>query len=110
MENKELFKLIEKYGYAMQDLGYHNAASFLSNPKRVTALITSCKLIAKIERELGLIGGNDDMTDLLKKVEKNIEVCESYKKDLPVYYDAHWKMHHELLIEIRKELKNANSH
>ena len=45
------------------------------------------------------------MSDLLKRVKRSIEVCESYKKNLPAYYDAHWKMHHELLLEIQEELE-----
>ena len=52
MDNKELMELIEQYGQAREDLGWHNAASYLSNPQRIKALIDACKAIAKIEREI----------------------------------------------------------
>jgi len=59
MKNKELMTLIEEYGRAMKGLGYHNGASYHGNPERAKALITSCKLIAKIEKKLGLGTDND---------------------------------------------------
>ena len=53
MDNKELFNLIEEYGTTMKEFGYLTGTRYLSDPKRKEALVTACKLIAKIERELG---------------------------------------------------------
>jgi len=46
------------------------------------------------------------MTELLENVNKSIEAAEGYKRNRPDYYDAHWRMHHELLLQVKKELEN----
>jgi len=47
---------------------------------------------------------------LLERVKNSIKVCEGYKRRLPDYYNACWKMHHELLLEIKEELENGSDH
>jgi len=47
--------------------------------------------------------------EVLKKVKKQIKVCERQKKRNPEYYETYWKAHHELFIIIRDEMEKGNN-